>query len=131
MLASGGLQQIFRYHGFAPGAANIDDGYDDDEEEEYGILGLGRRLPRRRGPPDYPKVPSEEGMKLMRSGNFGSEPNYMDVRLKRKKSLAERMMWRELGIDGQGLQRSRVPSISQVGATLRTMRNIPTHQISI
>ncbi|KAL4906842.1 hypothetical protein BDW74DRAFT_166960 [Aspergillus multicolor] len=112
MLASGGLQQIFRHHGFVPGPGAFDDDYD-DEEEEYGILGLGRRVPRRRGPPEYPMVPSDEGTKLMRSGKFGTNPSYLDERMKRKKSFAEKVMWRELGIDGQGLQRSRVSSIAQ------------------
>ncbi|KAL4912389.1 WD40-repeat-containing domain protein [Aspergillus aurantiobrunneus] len=113
LLASGGLQQIFRYPGFTPGPGIVDDDYDDDEEEEYGILGLGRRVPRRRGPPQYPKVPSDEGMKLMRSGIFGADPTYVDERMKRKKSLAGKIMWRELGLDGQGLQRSKVSSITQ------------------
>ncbi|KAL4860794.1 hypothetical protein BDV12DRAFT_204686 [Aspergillus spectabilis] len=114
ILASGGLRQIFRYHGFTPGPAGIvDDDYDDVEEAEYGILGLGRRVPRRRGPPQYPKVPSDEGMKLMRSGIFGIDSTYIDERMKRKKSFAEKLMWRELGIDGQGLQRSKVRSIAQ------------------
>lgn len=112
ILASGGLQQIFRYHGFATGNAGFD-GDDDGEEDEYGILGLGRRVPRRRGPPQYPKIPSDEGIKLMRSGKFGTEPSYVDERMKRKKSLAEKVMWRELGVDGQGLQRTRVSSIAQ------------------
>ncbi|KAL4805543.1 WD40-repeat-containing domain protein [Aspergillus unguis] len=113
MLASGNLHQIFQNHRFAPYAAGIDDDYDDDDEEPYGILGLGRRVPRRRGPPEYPKVPSEEGMKLMRSGNFGAEPSYVDEQMKRKKSLAEKVFWRELGIDRHGLQRSRVSSVAQ------------------
>ncbi|KAI9368802.1 WD40-repeat-containing domain protein [Aspergillus egyptiacus] len=115
ILASGGLRQIFSYHGFPPGpAGTFDDHYDDDDDyEEYGIRGLGRRVPRRTGPPQYPKVPSDEGTKLMRSGTFGSEPSYVDERMKRKKSLAGRMMWRELGIDGYGLQRNKVRSISQ------------------
>ncbi|KAL4924869.1 WD40 repeat domain-containing protein [Aspergillus undulatus] len=74
----------------------------------------GRRPPRRRrGPPQYPKVPSDEGMKLMRSGKFGTDSNYVDDRMKRKKSLAERIMWRELGIEGHGLQRRKVSSIVQ------------------
>ncbi|KAL4884737.1 WD40-repeat-containing domain protein [Aspergillus karnatakaensis] len=114
ILASGGLRQVFRYHGFTPGPAGIvDDDYDDDEEAEYGILGLGRRVPRRRGPAQYPKIPSDEGMKLMRSGCFGTDSSYVEERMKRKKSLAERFMWRELGIDGQGLQKSKVRSIAQ------------------
>ncbi|KAL5334078.1 WD40-repeat-containing domain protein [Aspergillus crustosus] len=113
ILASGGLRQIFRYHGYSPGPAGIVDDDDDEEEAEYGILGLGRRVPRRRGPPQYPKVPSDEGMALMRSGDFGTNFTYFEERMSRKKSLAEKVMWRELGVDEHGLQRSKVRSIAQ------------------
>ncbi|KAL3471288.1 WD40-repeat-containing domain protein [Aspergillus californicus] len=114
LLASGGLRQIFSYHGFNRGRAGMaDDDYSDEDEAEYGILGLDRRVPRRRGPPQYPKVPSDEGMKLMGSGTFGADPNYVDVRKKRKRSLAEKVMWRELGIDGHGVQSTKVGSIAQ------------------
>ncbi|OJJ61262.1 hypothetical protein ASPSYDRAFT_146673 [Aspergillus sydowii CBS 593.65] len=118
LLASGGLGHLFGYRGFprgsGPGDNIVDDDYDDyDDYEEYGILGLGRRVPRRAGPPQYPKVPSDEGLKLMRSGVFGAEPNYIDERAGRKKTLMEKIMWRELGVDGQGLQRSKTPSIAQ------------------
>lgn len=54
----------------------------------------------------------------MRSGIFGAEPNYIDERAGRKKTLMEKIMWRELGVDGQGLQRSKTPSIAQVSTDL-------------
>ncbi|KAL3466719.1 WD40-repeat-containing domain protein [Aspergillus heterothallicus] len=115
ILASGGLRQIFSYNGFAPGARGaqfIDDDDDSDEDEPvYGYLGSGRAPRRRPGPPQYPKIPSDEGMKLMRSGTFGSDPSYIEERMKRKKSLAEKIMWRELGLDG--LRTNRTRSIAQ------------------
>ncbi|KAL4942196.1 hypothetical protein BDV06DRAFT_192672 [Aspergillus oleicola] len=114
LLQSNGLPDIFRVHGFTPGSAGWDNDDDDDEDDGYGIMLSGRRPPRRRrGPPQYPKVPSDEGMKLMRSGKFGTDSNYVDDRMKRKKFLAEKIMWRELGIEGQGLQRRKVASIAQ------------------
>ncbi|KAL2868421.1 WD40 repeat domain-containing protein [Aspergillus lucknowensis] len=115
ILASGGLRQIFSYSGFTPGPARFGDDEDSDERDDqvYGVLGFGRRGPRRRGPPQYPKVPSDEGMKLMRSGVFGADPTYVDERMARRKSLAERIMWRELGVDVYGLHRSKTRSIAQ------------------
>ncbi|KAL4970057.1 WD40 repeat domain-containing protein [Aspergillus stella-maris] len=109
LLQANGISDIFRVHGTGWNA------YDDsDDDDDYVRTLSGRRPPRRRrGPPQYPKVPSDEGMKLMRSGKFGTDSNYVDGRMKRKKTLAERIMWRELGIEGQGLQRRKVASVAQ------------------
>ncbi|KAF4448125.1 LEC14B protein [Fusarium austroafricanum] len=52
---------------------------------------------RRRTPKDpnrFPKVPSEQGMKLMRSGVFGAN----DYNFRAKKRLATRMLERELAL---------------------------------
>ncbi|KAF3765258.1 putative Tup1, general repressor of transcription [Cryphonectria parasitica EP155] len=64
---------------------------EDDNEDHY----WARR--RRRNPPDpnrFPKVPSEEGRKLMDSGAFGSTDRLDPP----KKRLARRVLDRELGI---------------------------------
>ncbi|WZH48748.1 WD-repeat protein [Fusarium acuminatum] len=52
---------------------------------------------RRRTPKDpnrFPKIPSEQGMKLMRSGVFGAN----DYNFRAKKRLATRMLERELAL---------------------------------
>ncbi|KAK3336214.1 WD40-repeat-containing domain protein [Cercophora scortea] len=73
--------------------------FDDDAEE--GDLWSTRR---RRQPPDpnrFPKVPSEEGRKLMESGVFGA----FDAREPDRKRLARRILDRELGL-GDGVDRN-------------------------
>lgn len=75
---------------------------DDGEEDDF----LGQWTRRRRRPPKdperFPKVPSPEGTKLMRSGAFGA--NNYDLRTKRQ--LGSRMLDRELGL-GDREQRKR------------------------
>lgn len=60
-----------------------------------------------RGPPKdptrFPKVPSEEGSQLMRSGAFGAND---DPILRTKKRVARRLLDRELGV-GDGRERTR------------------------
>ena len=86
---------------------------DEDEDEELaGFFGFRRRARRGGGDP-APQVPSEEGAKLMASGDFGSNSYYTDELKKRRKSLATRTMWRELGIDLSG-PRQEVQAITQV-----------------
>ncbi|PHH87540.1 hypothetical protein CDD83_8730 [Cordyceps sp. RAO-2017] len=73
-------------------------------EDEDGFMGVwGSR--RRRQPKDpnrFPKVPSEEGLKLMRSGAFGAN----DYDMHAKKRISRRMLERELGL-GDREQRKR------------------------
>ncbi|OAA64373.1 WD repeat protein [Niveomyces insectorum RCEF 264] len=52
------------------GRGGGDDG--DDDEEEIGRYGRMRRRRQQRDPNRFPKVPSEEGRKLMDSGVFGA-----------------------------------------------------------
>lgn len=59
------------------------------------------RLRRRRQPPDpnrLPKVPSEEGRKLMDSGVFGTNALPSRIGLSPSKHIARRILDRELGI---------------------------------
>lgn len=111
LLASNGLRHILHYNGLHD--ANV---VEDDEEEDYefGFFGYRRRA-RRSGGQQFPKVPSEEGAQLMDSGDFGSNPHYVDKLKRRKQALATKIMWRELGVDVSGPQRRDMQSITQVG----------------
>lgn len=62
-----------------------------------------------------PPVPNPEGKKLMGEGHFGTDKFYGDQLRQRKKSLATSLMWRELGIDTDGVRKRAGQSISQVG----------------
>lgn len=115
LLASNGLRHILSYDGWPAGAGDEDD---DDDEDPYQGFFRYRRQPRRANNAQFPKVPSEEGTRLMRTGNFGSDSHYVDELKKRKRTLATRMMWRELGIDVSGGPKREVQSISQVGVTV-------------
>ncbi|GAB1195880.1 hypothetical protein APSETT444_005145 [Aspergillus pseudonomiae] len=108
LLASNGLRHILQY---SRAGGQMDD--DEDEDEELaGFFGFRRRARRGGGDP-APQVPSEEGAKLMASGDFGSNSYYTDELKKRRKSLATRTMWRELGIDLSG-PRQEVQAITQI-----------------
>lgn len=64
--------------------------------------GLGRNSGEPKDPNRFPKVPSEEGAKLMQAGVFGS--NDYDVRP--KQHIARRILEREIGA-GDRIQRKR------------------------
>lgn len=78
--------------------------FNDFDEQETAQF-WGRRRRRNLDPNRFPKVPSEEGTKLMNSGDFGSTDRFpldpssgdLDTR-KRKKDIARRVLDRELGI---------------------------------
>ncbi|KAE8150497.1 WD40-repeat-containing domain protein [Aspergillus avenaceus] len=110
LLASNGLRHILHYNGWQGGGAM--DGDEEDDDELGALFGLRRRARRGDGDP-LPTVPSDEGRKLMASGDFGSNSHYLDELKKRRKSLAMRTMWRELGVDVSGNSRRDVQSISQ------------------
>lgn len=95
-----------------------DEAEEDEEEEAYLGYGAGRRSRRSRRTvvgDRYPKIPSEEGMKLMDSGTFGTndrcdhrscgEPLDPSSQRKRRK-LARRMLDREMGADLGGRRRA-------------------------
>ena len=94
-----GLRNLFTHH---LGAASENSAADvDDEDTEDGADRSGAR--RRRKTEDlekrFPSVPSEQGRELMRSGTFGSNEYFQDIRRGRKARLASRLMYRELGVD--------------------------------
>jgi WD repeat-containing protein 23 len=71
---------------------------------------------RHRTPKDpnrFPKVPSEQGTKLMRSGVFGAN----DYNLRAKKRLATRMLERELALGNREDRLRNNALINQVGYT--------------
>ncbi|PYH94170.1 WD40 repeat-like protein [Aspergillus ellipticus CBS 707.79] len=109
LLASNGLRHILHYNGLHDAGVVPDE---EDDDYEFGFFGYRRRS-RRPGGQQSPKVPSEEGTKLMGSGHFGANPYYVDRLKKRKPALASKMMWRELGIDVSPAQRRNVRAITQ------------------
>ncbi|KAK1997424.1 WD domain-containing protein [Colletotrichum falcatum] len=74
---------------------NDDDGYDEDDDyDAEGVVWQSlQRRPRIREPHQFPKVPSEEGTKLMHSGVFGANEQRAG-----EKQLARRILDRELGL---------------------------------
>ncbi|PCH02162.1 hypothetical protein PENOC_044640 [Penicillium occitanis (nom. inval.)] len=112
LLNARGLQALLRSHGLFAGGAYLvrgggggGGGGDDDEDDGfgYGSSRFNRRRRAVRHPP--PKVPSENGIALMNSGFYGNNPSYADEARRRKKKLATRIMWRELGIGAPGERR--------------------------
>lgn len=87
---------------------------DEDDNDDNDIFDYRRRPARRGGSDQFPKVPSEAGMELMGSGDFGRNSHYVDDLKKRKKALATKLMWRELGIDTNGMRERSSQLISQV-----------------
>jgi DDB1- and CUL4-associated factor 11 len=100
-----------------------DDDDDDDDEMGDSYLGFGGR--RRRAAPRnftgerYPKIPSEEGNKLMESGTFGTcdrdertacGEEFSEATVRRRKTLARRMLDREMGI----VNRARYKALSNL-----------------
>jgi WD repeat-containing protein 23 len=85
---------------------------EDDDDGEFVPFGRSFRRGRRAFTGDrYPKIPSEEGQKLMAGGTFGvndrcthsacGEPFTQSTQNKRRR-LARRMFDRELGIESRG-----------------------------
>lgn len=109
-LTSHSLRPPLHYNGWHADSV----GDDDDDDDDFGLFGY-RRPARRAGTDQFPPVPNEAGMELMGSGDFGSNSHYVDDLKKRKKALATKLMWRELGIDTLGTQRRTAQSIFQVG----------------
>ncbi|KAG9675928.1 WD40 repeat-like protein, partial [Aureobasidium melanogenum] len=91
--------------------ADDDDDYEDDSYLGWHAMGRRARRPKREGS-GYPKVPSEEGKKLMESGTFGTTERLRGT-YGRKRKLAYRNMMRELGVGGYGAQKSANKLISQ------------------
>lgn len=87
---------------------------DENADDDGGFLSHWG-LRRRRQPKDpnrFPKVPSEEGLKLLRAGAFGSN----DYELHTQKHIARRMLERELGVGDREERRRNGDLVTQVSA---------------
>jgi WD repeat-containing protein 23 len=92
----------------------------DGDDDDYGSFGIRRR--RRRAaldPNRFPKVPSDQGIELMKSGNFGVNELQVTNTITKKKKLAKRILDRELGMDGGARLKANQRLMAQVNATLR------------
>jgi hypothetical protein len=92
---------------------------DDDDDGDVNARYERRRRLRNREPLDpnrFPKVPSEEGHKLMDSGAFGSSASSLDAR----KRLARRILEREMGVGGRHAQRTSRSLMAQASTCLLT-----------
>ena len=97
------------------GNDNSTDDADDDEDSDdrsWTPYGRRRRKPKFVGE-KYPKIPSVEGQELMNSGTYGQRDHFMDLRRKRRSTVAERLMWRRLGLDARGSARRQNRLLSQ------------------
>lgn len=105
LLGNAGLQRLFTSHRASGSRAlNADD--DGEIEDGYGGPSIGRNRRAKEGKLKFPPVPSEEGKKLMESGNFGRNEYYEDILRKRKNRLSRRLMSRELGTNADHPLRS-------------------------
>ncbi|KAJ6444018.1 WD repeat protein [Purpureocillium lavendulum] len=97
LLTRGQLMALLRQRDFSNALFN-------SAEDEEGFMGMwgSRRRRQAKDPNRFPTVPSEEGIKLMRSGAFGAN----DYDLHAKKRISRRMLERELGL-GDREQRKR------------------------
>ncbi|KAK3695914.1 hypothetical protein LTR37_018269 [Vermiconidia calcicola] len=98
---------------------NEDEDEDDEESDVYPGYGARRsRRHRRTVQGDrYPKIPSDEGRKLMDSGTFGTNDHcdhsacglpFSETHNRKRRKLAYRMLDREMGVEHRG--RARVLS---------------------
>lgn len=127
LLATTGLREILRANGWPPGP-EPDELEHDDYDDEIIFNMRARRGGRRRRPNFvWPKVPSDAGTKLMRSGHFGTDQFYVDRIKRRKQAFATNLMWRELGIDSHGVRMRADQSIFQVRTDSRICRPQDLH----
>jgi WD repeat-containing protein 23 len=120
LLASSGLQHILQANGWPTAMEEEQEqlaNEDDDLSDEDFMPIFRNRLRARRSTErvTLPPVPNPEGKKLMGEGHFGTDHFYGDRLRQRKKFLATSLMWRELGIDTDGVRKRASQSISQVG----------------
>ncbi|PNY23576.1 LEC14B protein [Tolypocladium capitatum] len=97
LLTRGQLVALLRHQDFSNALFN-------NVADEDGFISTwaARRSRQPKDPNRFPKVPSEEGTQLMRSGAFGAN----DYDLRAKKRISRRMLERELGL-GDREQRGR------------------------
>ncbi|KAJ5048136.1 LEC14B protein [Penicillium chrysogenum] len=118
LLASSGLQHILQANGWPTAMEEEQETLEDEDDElsDEDFMPIFRnRLRARRSTETLklPPVPNPEGKKLMSEGHFGTDQFYGDRLRQRKKFLATSLMWRELGIDTDGVRKRAGQSISQ------------------
>lgn len=82
---------------------------DDDSADDFLAHWTRRRRQPPKDPERFPKVPSPEGTKLMRSGGFGAN-NYDEHN---KKRIARRLLDRELGLGSRTEQKRNSDILTQ------------------
>ena len=94
----------------------------DDGDDDHGPR---RRRGRVRPDPNrFPKVPSEKGIELMNSGNFGVSEIRALSTITQKKKLARRILDRELGLDIGPRRKANQLLMAQVGTPSLCVRYI-------
>jgi DDB1- and CUL4-associated factor 11 len=84
----------------------------DDDDDDYGPR---RRRGRNRPDPNrFPKVPSDKGVELMNSGNFGASEVKALSTITQRKKLARRILDRELGTDSGARRKANQLLMAQV-----------------
>lgn len=94
-----------------PGRGADDDDMDDDDDE---YNHRNRRRRRSLDPNRFPKVPSEKGQQLMESGEFGGSEVQSVNTIKSRKTLARRILDRELALENGPRERANQRLMSQV-----------------
>lgn len=89
-----------------------------DVENLLNSWGRIRRGRSTKDPNRFPKVPSEEGIKLMCTGTFGAN----DYGSRQPKKVPRRLLDRELGIGSLGERKQNCELVAQV-RTLLSSRN--------
>ncbi len=111
LLSQHGLGRIYVQHAGARRGVSAND----DGDDGYGGLGSSRRRrPKHGSVNNYPKVPSEAGQKLMGSGEFGDNDNYMRNTPRKKTKLFRKLLNRELGVECGGRERIANRLLAQV-----------------
>jgi WD repeat-containing protein 23 len=108
LLGHAGLGQLFALDYTARPRRRPDYFTDSDEDigdDATGTSSGGPRKKRLRGRAAFEKVPSEEGRVLMTAGPFGTSSRSSDS-IRRSKKVQYRIMQRELGVGGSGLQKT-------------------------
>ena len=112
------LIRLLRQRGFHIRSRDLADDSDDYEPEAHRVgASSNRHRHKRYRVAELPPVPNPEGRKLMDAGVFGSSRNDLASVRQRSQRLAEKLVYRELGL-GQGYAGISACRYSQVGPTI-------------
>lgn len=112
ILANSELGRLF-FH------ANPQDDFDDEDDEDFNPVWRRRRRRPKPDPNRFPKVPSDEGTRLMESGTFGTsdiQDSTTDIRTSpgSRKRLTSRILDRELATENYTRQKMNQRLMAQV-----------------